>query len=200
MQDIMSTRGGFSSIKVSALGGDSKDNSYIWTTEKINVLVNDINTGRQDIRKLSRSPFKDNDINLKREDLPFEYTPEEMDELAKCKKSLMYFVLNYCVIRTFQGDKLIRELGGLRDFQNQILANFKDNNLNILMASRQTGKCLTLNTLVELYDTTLNIKVTLPLYELYFMLIKESRKLTIFEKIKYKLYKIAYYCQEAIDK
>jgi hypothetical protein len=185
---------------VSALGGDSKDNSYIWTTEKINVLVNDINTGRQDIRKLSRSPFKDNDINLKREDLPFEYTPEEMDELAKCKKSLMYFVLNYCVIRTFQGDKLIRELGGLRDFQNQILANFKDNNLNILMASRQTGKCLTLNTLVELYDTTLNIKVTLPLYELYFMLIKESRKLTIFEKIKYKLYKIAYYCQEAIDK
>lgn len=143
MQDIMSTRGGFSSIKVSAMGGDSKDNSYIWTTEKINALVDDINSGRQDIRRLSRSPFKDNDINLKREELPFEYTPEEMDELAKCKKSLMYFVLNYCVIRTFQGDKLIKDLGGLRDFQNQILANFRDNNLNILMASRQTGKTVT---------------------------------------------------------
>lgn len=200
MQDIMSSKGGFSSIRVSSIGGDAKDNSYIWTTEKIEALIRDINTGQKDIRKLSRSPFKDNDVNYKRDNLPFEYTPKEIEELAKCKASLMYFVINYCIIQTHEGRKLIKDIGGLRDFQDQILKNFRDNPLNILMASRQTGKCLTFNMLVTIYDNKLDIKITLPIYELYFSTIKELRKLTIFEKIKYKLYKIVHYCQEAIDK
>lgn len=143
MKDIMSSSGGYSSMKVSAIGGDSKDNSYIWTTEKINQLIEDINNGVKDIRKLGMSPFKDNDINLRRENLPFEYTPEEIDELSKCKSSLIYFALNHCVIQTNNGRMIVKDAGGLRDFQNQILKAYKDNNLNILMASRQTGKTVT---------------------------------------------------------
>ena len=144
MKDIMSNSGGFSSIKVSGLGGDSSGgNSYIWTTEKINKLVSDINNGNEDVRKLKNSPFKDNDLNLKREKLPFEYTPEEIDELSKCKNSLLYFVINYCIIQTHDGRKLVKDIGGLRDFQEQILNTFNSNNLNILMASRQTGKTVT---------------------------------------------------------
>lgn len=139
----MSSSGGFSSIKVSNIGGTDSDNSYIWTTEKINRLVDEINNGIKDIRKLSRSPFKDNDMNLRRENLPFEYTPDEIQELAKCKASLFYFVINYCVIQTHDGRMLVKEAGGLRDFQEGILKNYKDNNLNILMASRQTGKTVT---------------------------------------------------------
>ena len=71
MKDIMSNSGGYSSMRVSNLGGDSKDNNYIWTTEKINQLIDDINNGVKDVRKLGMSPFKDNDINLRRENLPF---------------------------------------------------------------------------------------------------------------------------------
>ena len=41
----MSNTGGFSSTRISSIGGDSKDNSYIWTTEKIDQLVKDINNG-----------------------------------------------------------------------------------------------------------------------------------------------------------
>jgi len=143
MKDIMSTSGGFSSTRISAMGGDPKENNYIWTTEKINQLVDDINNGVKDVRKLGMSPFKDNDINLRRENLPFEYTPEEIEELAKCKSSLLYFAINYCVITTPSGRKLLKDAGGLRDFQEQILKAYKDNPLNILMASRQTGKTVT---------------------------------------------------------
>lgn len=143
MRDIMSSSGGFSSIKVSNIGGTDQDNNYIWTTEKIDKLIDDINNGIKDIRKLSRSPFKDNDINLRRDNLPFEYTPDEIQELAKCKASLFYFVTNYCVIQTHDGRMLVKNAGGLRDFQEGILKNFKNNNLNILMASRQTGKTVT---------------------------------------------------------
>ena len=125
------------------MGGDPKENNYIWTTEKINQLVDDINNGVKDVRKLGMSPFKDNDINLRRENLPFEYTPEEIEELAKCKSSLLYFAINYCVITTPSGRKLLKDAGGLRDFQEQILKAYKDNPLNILMASRQTGKTVT---------------------------------------------------------
>lgn len=143
MKDIMSSSGGFSSIKVSAMNGESKDNNYIWTTEKINKLIEDINNGEKDIRKLGNSPFKDNDMNLRREKLPFEYTPEEMMELAKCKASPLYFCTNYCVIQTNTGRKIVKDAGGLRDFQSQIIQNYDKNNLNILMASRQTGKTVT---------------------------------------------------------
>lgn len=143
MRDVMTNTGGFSSIRVSSINGDSKDNNYIWTTEKIDALTKDISNGVKDIRRLSNSPFKDNDINLRKENLPFEYTPEEIDELSKCKASLFYFVINYCVIQTNEGKRLIKNTKGLRKYQTQILKTFRDNNLNILMASRQTGKTVT---------------------------------------------------------
>lgn len=143
MKDIMSSSGGFSSIKISSIGGDSKDNSYIWSTEKINKLVEDINNGRADIRSLSNSPFKDNDINLRRDNLPFEYTPIEMEELSKCKASILYFINNYCQIQTNSGRQLVSDIGGLRDYQDQMLETFKVSKLNIVMASRQVGKTVT---------------------------------------------------------
>lgn len=144
MRDIMSSSGGFSSIKISDIGeGSSSNNSYIWTTDKINKLIEDINNGEKDIRKLTNSPFKDNDMSLRRENLPFEYTPEEMVEMSKCKKSPLYFITNYCVIQTNNGRMVVKKAGGLRDFQIDIINNYDKNPLNILMASRQTGKTVT---------------------------------------------------------
>lgn len=145
MRDIMSNSGGFASSRISSIGDQEIGNnsSYIWTTEKIDKLIADINEGVEDIRKLKNSPFKDNDMSLKREKLPFEYTPEEIEELAKCKASPIYFAYNYCIIQTNNGRMLVKDVGGLRDFQSQIIKSYKENNLNILMASRQTGKTVT---------------------------------------------------------
>jgi hypothetical protein len=143
MRDIMSNRGAFTSRRVSGLSGAADDtNTSIWTTERINKLLDEIDNG-MDIKGLHNSPFKDNDINLKRANLPFEYTPEEWEELKKCKLDLLYFAWNYCNIQTGDGIQLVKDAGGLRDFQEEILESFKANKFNILMASRQTGKSVT---------------------------------------------------------
>jgi len=139
----MSSRGAFVSRKVSSMGGaDNDTNASLWTTVRINALIEEIDNGL-DIKGLHSSPFKDNDLNLKRAALPFEYTPEEFEELKKCKEDIIYFAYNYCCIQTPKGIKLIKETMGLRDFQEQILESFSTNRLNILMASRQIGKSVT---------------------------------------------------------
>jgi hypothetical protein len=143
MKDIMSNTGSFSSIKVSSIGEGNGDTNYIWTTEKIEKLIADINNGNEDIRKLKNSPFKDNDLNLKREKLPFEYTYNELKELKKCKLDPLYFITNHCIIQTHHGRMLVKDAGGLRDYQDQILNTFNSESLSILMASRQTGKTVT---------------------------------------------------------
>lgn len=140
----MSSRGAFSTQKISALNGDDERdyNSSIWTTVRINALLDEIDNGK-DIKGLHNSPFKDNDVNLKRANLPFEYTPEEWNELVKCKEDIIYFAENYCFIQSEEGRMLIKEAGGLRDFQIEILRSFQANKYNILMASRQVGKSVT---------------------------------------------------------
>jgi hypothetical protein len=47
------------------------------------------------------------------------------------------------MIQTESGVQLVKDAGGLRDFQEEILISFKNNKYNILMASRQTGKSVT---------------------------------------------------------
>jgi hypothetical protein len=143
MKDIMSSSGAFTPRKVSGLSGAVDDtNTSMWTSVRIAKLMEEIDNG-MDIKGLHNSPFKDNDINLKRASMPFEYTPEEWDELTKCKHDLLYFAWNYCMIQTDSGVQLIKDAGGLRDFQEEILLSFKENKYNILMASRQVGKSVT---------------------------------------------------------
>ena len=143
MRDIMSTQGAFASRKISRLSGDDDDTtSSIWTTKRIEKILREIDNGL-DIKGLHNSPFKDNDLNLKRANLPFEYTPEEWSEYARCKADIIYFAYNYCHIQTHDGIKLIKDTMGLRDFQEEILLSFKANKYNILMASRQIGKSVT---------------------------------------------------------
>lgn len=145
MKDIMSSSGGFSSMRISKLNDspDGESNNSLWTTEKVNKILQAIDEDGLDIRTLSNTPFKDNDVNLKKPNLAFEYTPEELEELRKCKEDVLYFAYNYCSIMTDNGITLIKDIPGLRDFQEEILLSFAKNNMNILMASRQTGKSVT---------------------------------------------------------
>jgi len=94
------------------------------------------------------------------------------------------------MIQTDQGVQLVKDGGGLRDFQEGILNSFKKNKYNILMASRQTGKCLSMLSKVKVIDIKTNNQLELPLFEIYFESIKETRKLTNIEKLKYFLYKL----------
>jgi hypothetical protein len=135
------SNGGFTSLKLSGLNPDG--DNHVWNSEKVDDIINKVDQEGLDIRGLQNSPFKENDILLKKAKLPFEYTSDEWKEMEKCKLDPMYFAENFAFIRTPLGDMLVKDAGGMRDFQEQILQNMHNNKFNILMASRQIGKTVT---------------------------------------------------------
>lgn len=192
MKDVMSSRGAFVSRKVSAMGGADDDiNTSVWTTVRINKLMEEIENGL-DIKGLHNSPFKDNDINLKRAGLPFEYTPEEWEELRKCKEDILYFAYNYCDIQTHTGIMKIKDTAGLRDFQEQILLSFDENRLNILMASRQIGKSVT-SAIFILWFTLFNPEKTALIVADNFVTTKE-----LIDKLKISLEGLPFFMKPGI--
>ena len=67
----------------------------------------------------------------------FDYTPEQIDEITKCKEDIVYFAENYFFIRVLgKGRQKIQ----LHEVQKRIIRRIVDNNNTIICASRQTGK------------------------------------------------------------
>jgi hypothetical protein len=104
---------------------------------------------------------------------------------VRCKRSVHYFAENYCKIK--REDSTIGEIK-LRDYQVDMINLFNDNRFSILMASRQTGKCVSMKSFIYIQSDDKIIKLTFG--ELYYDIIKKHRNLTILENIKYYLYKI----------
>jgi hypothetical protein len=137
MRDFITSSGGSTRTKVSNLD-DGAGSNAIWTSEKVNKLLEDFENGLIDIKSVKNSPFKDNDPAWKKANLVFEYTPEEMAEIERCKADPIYFANKYCQVMTENGIDII----SLRDYQEEIINSFKANRFNILMASRQIGKTI----------------------------------------------------------
>ena len=133
MKDFIASSGSRTQMKLSAM---DQENTAIWTTAKINKLLEDFENGVIDIKTIKNSPFKDNDPVWKKANIVFEYTPEELEEIRKCKNDPVYFASNYAQVMTEDGIQQIK----LRDYQEEIVQSFKDNRFNCLMASRQIGK------------------------------------------------------------
>jgi len=75
--------------------------------------------------------------NLPTADAVFEYTPEMVMEMEKCKGSLLYFASNYFyIIDPDEGKKVIP----LFDYQQRLLKSFDEHRFNIVLSSRQSGK------------------------------------------------------------
>ena len=67
----------------------------------------------------------------------FEYTPDMINELKKCKKNLLHFAENYFfIINLDRGKEKIK----LYSCQKRVLRNLRDNRFVILLSSRQSGK------------------------------------------------------------
>lgn len=76
----------------------------------------------------------------------FEWTPEMVSELKKCKENILHFAENYFYIVTNDdGKQKIK----LHSFQKKALRMIRDNRFSLLLFSRQVGKCLTMNTLCK---------------------------------------------------
>lgn len=133
MRDYIANSGSKTNLKLSNL---DEENSAIWTSVKIQQLLDDFENGVIDIKTIKNSPFKDNDPVWKKANIVFEYTPEELEELKRCKADPVYFASRYAKVMQESGIEQIK----LRDYQEEIIKSFKNNRFNCLMASRQIGK------------------------------------------------------------
>ena len=111
----------------------TKDSAY-WTSKRVDAWMKDYANGH--IRK--DNPWADGMIGIKKPDLLFEYTAEEIQEVTKCAQDIIYFANNYCYC--MQGGKGYQPLT-LRDYQEDMLRNYSKNRFNICLSARQSGKC-----------------------------------------------------------
>ena len=76
--------------------------------------------------------------NLKKIGEQINWTPEMIQEYQKCKENVLYFAEKYySIIHVDEGLQLV----DLYDYQKDVLKNFVENRWNILLQSRQSGKC-----------------------------------------------------------
>lgn len=181
------TRGGaFSNINIASFEKNAEIGATVWSTEKVNKLLEDYAAGNVDIRGYKGSPFFMNDTNLRKPKLQFQYTKHEMRELRRCARDPIYFAKNYCQLFTEEGYIKVN----LRDYQREVINGFLDNRFVILMAARQVGKCHLFATVLQVYDHESNTFSYVPFYELWYGILKKNKMVNIFSWLKYRLYKM----------
>lgn len=157
------------------------EKQMIFTTELVQESTNKINDGI--VVKRYQNPWLKNEVGIRRSGVTFKMTAEEQQEYIKCALDIHYFTEKYCKVKTEDGST---DNIKLRDYQEDILNDFVKYRFNILMASRQTGKCFSFNTIITverngfIYDIRFG--------KLYYIMLSDARKLTLLEKIKIKLY------------
>ena len=112
---------------------DQSTDRLVWSTKKIQDLEIALDQGYKPGVKM---PFYEGKQFLRRGNIVFEYTDEEIQELARCAKDIVYFAEKYAVVLTDEGIQQVK----LRDYQKEMLRNFQNNRFNICLAARQMGK------------------------------------------------------------
>lgn len=97
-------------------------------------------------KKGPKEKFYLGNTNLPTAQTEYDYTPDMIKEIAKCKKNILHFASNYFyIINVDEGRQKIK----LHKFQKRILKALSENRFNILLASRQIGKALALDTPIK---------------------------------------------------
>lgn len=163
---------------------EKKERQMVFNSVNVKEATDKINDGI--VLKRYQNPWLKGEIGLKRAGLTFKMTNEEQQEYVKCALDIHHFTEKYCKVKTEDGS-----IGNieLRDYQAEILDNFIDNRFNILMASRQVGKCFSLITNVLKHNTSSNTLTKTPLYKLYF---EHKKNLSVYDKLKLFIYNIIY--------
>jgi len=136
--------------------GDSEKDSQklVWSTKIINDLTVALDKG---YRPQVSMPFYEGKQFLRRGNIVFEYTEEELKEIAKCANDIVYFAEKYAVVMTDNGIQQVK----LREYQKDLLRDFQNNRFNIVLASRQMGKTVTASIFNAWYLTFNYDKTTL---------------------------------------
>jgi hypothetical protein len=152
----------------------------VWSTKIINDLLVALDKG---YRPQVSMPFYEGKQFLRKGNIVFEYTDEEIEELAKCAKDIVYFAERYAVVMTDNGIQQVT----LRKYQKELLRDFQHNRFNIVLAARQMGKCLVHSTRIDVKDPH-GISKTITIGELFYTILQKQRPLKVTEWIKWKLW------------
>lgn len=169
---------------------EKNQRQMIFTTKLVDEATDNINDGV--VIKRYQNPWFKSEVGIRRAGVTFRMTPEEQEEYVRCALDIHYFTEKYCKVKTEDGS--INNIK-LRDYQAEIMDNFVNNRFNILMASRQVGKCFSFNTIISLERD--GIQYDIRFGKLYYSMVSKERKLTILEKLKIKLYDILYRLETA---
>ena len=169
--------------------GESADDAskLIWSSKSINELLLALDQG---YRPAVSMPFYEGKQFLRRGNIVFEYTNEEISELAKCANDIVYFAENYAVVMTDNGVQQVT----LRDYQKEMLRDFQNNRFNIVLASRQMGKTVTASIFNAWYLTFNYDKTTLLLAN------KSESTKEIIDKAKVVLENLPFFMKPGIIK
>jgi hypothetical protein len=161
---------------------DTGSDRIVWSTKQIDDLMLALDQG---YRPKVKMPFYEGKQFLRKGNIVFEYTDEEITELARCASDIVYFAERYAVVMTDDGIKRVK----LREYQKSMLRNFQNERFNIVLASRQMGKCHFHNTRIDIKDPQGNTK-TITIGELFYTILKQRRPLKATEWLKWKLWKL----------
>lgn len=153
-------------------------------------MVEDVSTKLGEGYQIKRenNPWWKNMQGYRKAGVTFGFTKEEYEEYMRCKIDINYFAEKYCKIKREDGS-----IGNmfLRDYQKDILDLYTRNRYSILASSRQSGKCLNFNELIELFvfeDDTQRIEyLEIPIYEIWYHTLEYT---SFLNTIKYQIYKL----------
>lgn len=121
------------------------EESVHWNTERVEELLRRVDEEGLDFKSVD-NPFHDNNPDLKRANIVWEYTRDEILEMKKCAEDVTYFS-KYCKVMTDEGLSYIN----LRDYQESVLREYQNNRFNIFLAPRQVGKSITSSIILVWY-------------------------------------------------
>jgi len=116
---------------------EEEERKFIFTTKIVDDITSKINDGV--VIKRFQNPWFSSEIGLRKANITFMMTDDEIQEYIKCKLDIHYFTEKYCKVKTEDGS--IQNIK-LRDYQKNILDLYSKNRFSILMGSRQIGKTI----------------------------------------------------------
>ena len=117
---------------------------FSWTSKKVEQLMLAIDEGY----KPKSTPFYEGNPNLRKGNIVFNYTPDELREIKRCAKDIVYFANTYCTVMTDHGLQTIN----LRPYQEEMLRQFQAERFNVCLASRQVGKTICSSIFIAWYS------------------------------------------------
>ena len=166
---------------------DADAERLVWSTKSINDLVLAMDQG---YKPKVAMPFYEGKQFLRRGNIVFDYTDDEIAELAKCANDIVYFAEKYAVVMTDEGVQQVK----LRDYQKDLLKDFQHNRFNVVLASRQMGKTVTASIFNAWYLTFNFDKTTLLLAN------KSDSTKEIIDKAKVVIENLPFYMKPGIVK